>query len=150
MQLIACHVPRILRRRGMIKMFMIMKLTTILTLAICINVSANGFSQNVNLREVNSPLDKVFKEIKKQTGYTFVYTKALLKKANKVTVSVSNVPLEQALDACFSDQPLTYTIFNKMIVIKEKEIVVVVKPDTPVESVLPAITISGKIVNDRG
>jgi TonB-linked SusC/RagA family outer membrane protein len=131
-------------------MFMIMKLTTILTLAFCINASANGYSQNVNLKEVNSSLDKVFKEIKKQTGYTFVYTKALMKRANKVTISVNNVPLEQALDVCFSDQPLTYTIFNKMIVIKEREIIVVAKPETTTESTLPSIIISGKIINDKG
>src|SRR6185436_355027 len=131
-------------------MFMIMKLTTILTLAICINASANGYSQNVNLKEVNSSLDKVFKEIKKQTGYTFVYTKALLRKAGKITVSVNNAPLEQALDACFYGQPLTYTIFNKMIVIKEKEIVVVAKQETITESTAPAITITGKVTNDKG
>jgi len=119
-------------------------------LAICINATANGYSQNVNLKEINSPLDKVFKEIKKQTGYTFVYTKALLKKANKVTVSVNNVPLEKALDVCFNDQPLTYTIFNRMVVIKEKEIIVVAKPEMTTEAALPSITITGKIANDKG
>ena len=150
MQLIACYLPRMLWRREVIKMFMIMKLTTILMLAICINASANGYSQNVNLKETNSSLDKVFREIRKQTGYTFVYTKALLKKANRVTVSVNNAPLEEALDACFSDQPLTYTIFNKMIVIKEKETVVLTKPETIAEAVPAAITISGKITNERG
>jgi hypothetical protein len=51
-------------------------------LAVCLNASANGFSQKVSLKETNAPLDKVFREIKKQSDYTFVYTKALLKKAN--------------------------------------------------------------------
>ena len=73
----------------MIKMFMIMKLTTIFMLTVCLNASANGFSQKVSLNETNSPLDKVFKEIKKQSDYTFVYTKALLKKANTVTVNIN-------------------------------------------------------------
>ena len=121
MQFIACCVPLWLQRRGMVKMFMIMKLTTIFMLAICLNASANGYSQNVSLNETNSPLDKVFREIKKQSDYTFVYTKALLKKANTVTVNINNASIEQALEACFQNQPLTYTIFNKMIVIKEKE-----------------------------
>src|SRR5436190_20144400 len=122
MQFIACCVPEWLQRRGKVKMFMIMKLTTICMLAVCLNASANGYSQKVSLNEINSPLDKVFREIKKQSDYTFVYTRALLKKANKVTVDINNVSIEQALEACFYDQPLTYTIFNKMIVIKEKEI----------------------------
>ena len=121
MQFIASCVSPWLQRRGMIKMFMIMKLIAILMLAVCINARAMGFAQNVSLNEINSPLDKVFREIKKQSDYTFVYTRALLKKANKVTVNINNASIEQALEACFSDQPLTYTIFNKMIVIKEKE-----------------------------
>src|SRR5436190_2284035 len=147
MQFIACCVPEWLQRRGKVKMFMIMKLTTIFMLAVCLNASANGYSQKVSLNETNSPLDKVFREIKKQSYYTFVYTKALLKKANTVTVNINDASIEQALEACFQNQPLTYTIFNKMVVIKEKEIapeiVTVVTPPPP-------ITISGKVVNDRG
>ena len=116
-------------------------------LAVCLNASANGFSQKVSLKETNAPLDKVFREIKKQSDYTFVYTKALLKKANTVTVNINDASIEQVLEACFYNQPLTYTIFNKMIVIKEKEI-------TPVAVAIvtppPPITISGKVVNDKG
>src|SRR4026208_179604 len=149
MQFIACYVPLWLRRRGMIKMFMIMKLTTILMLAVCINASAKGYSQNVSLNETNSPLDKVFREIKKQSDYTFVYTKALLKKANRVTLNINNASIEQVLDACFQDQPLTYTIFNKMIVIKEKEKEIEPKTET-VNTPPPPVTISGKITNDKG
>ena len=117
-------------------------------LAFCINATAKGYSQNVSLNEINSPLDKVFREIKKQSDYTFVYTKALLKKANKVTVNISNVTLEQALEACFSGQPLTYTIFNKMIVIKEREKAVMSEPEVVANNTPPPpITVTGKITN---
>jgi TonB-linked SusC/RagA family outer membrane protein len=150
MQLIAGNVPLWLRKRGMTKMFMIMKLTAILMLAFCINVTAKGYSQSVSLNEVNAPLDKVFKEIKKQSGYTFVYTKALLKKSNPVTVTVTNVSIQQALDACFAQQPLTYTIFNKMIVVKEKEVIAAPAPATVIDQPAPAITVTGKVVNDKG
>ncbi|HEX6848100.1 MAG TPA: TonB-dependent receptor, partial [Chitinophagaceae bacterium] len=126
-----------------------MKLTTIFLLAVCLNASANGFSQNVSLHEVNSPLDKVFREIKKQSDYTFVYTKGLLKKANTVTVNISNAPVEQALEACFQNQPLTYTIFNKMVVVKEKEADASAKTET-VLIAAPPITVTGKIINDKG
>ncbi|HET6768389.1 MAG TPA: TonB-dependent receptor plug domain-containing protein, partial [Chitinophagaceae bacterium] len=126
-----------------------MKLTTILMLAVCINASAKGYSQSVSLNETNSPLDKVFKEIKKQSDYTFVYTKALLKKANRVTVTINNASVEQVLEACFHDQPLTYTIFNKMIVIKEKEKEIEAKIQA-VYTPPPPITITGKVTNDRG
>jgi hypothetical protein len=45
--------------------------------------------------------DKVFREIKKQSDYTFVYTKALLKKQNTVTVNINNASVEQALGSLF-------------------------------------------------
>ena len=151
MQFIACHVPQWLRRRGMIKMFMIMKLTTILMLALCINASAKGYSQNVSLNETNSPLDKVFREIKKQSDYTFVYTKAQLKMANRVTVNINNASIEEALDACFFDQPLTYTIFNQMIVVKEKEKTATTHTGSGViNTPPPPITVTGKVTNDKG
>ena len=118
-------------------------------LAICLNASANGYSQNVSLNETNSPLDKVFREIKKQSDYTFVYTKALLKKANTVTVNINNASIEQALEACFQNQPLTYTIFNKMIVIKEKEVEAFPKTEAVVVPP-PPITVNGKVTNDKG
>src|SRR6186997_1898023 len=149
MQFIACCDPQWLPRRGKVKMFMIMKLTTIFMLAVCLNASANGYSQKVSLNETNSPLDKVFREIKKQSDYTFVYTKALLKKANTVTVSINNASIEQALEACFQNQPLTYTVFNKMIVVKEKEAETSPKTET-VFTPPPPITVSGKITNDKG
>jgi TonB-linked SusC/RagA family outer membrane protein len=133
----------------MVKMFMIMKLTTIFMLAICLNAGANGYSQNVSLNETNSPLDKVFREIKKQSDYTFVYTKALLKKANTVTVNINNASIEQALEACFQNQPLTYTIFNKMIVIKEKEVETYAKTEAVITPPLP-ITVTGKVTNEKG
>ena len=49
----------------------IMKLTAVFLLAITMNVSATGHSQNVTLNLFNTSLQKVFKEVRKQTGYVF-------------------------------------------------------------------------------
>src|SRR5687768_14918778 len=111
MHLIACRHPLKTKRIG--KTLLMMKLTAIFLLALCLNATANGFAQKVSISEKNVPLDRLFKEIKKQTGYSFVYTEALLRKAKKVTVSISNAQLVQVLDLCFQDQPLTYSILNK-------------------------------------
>jgi TonB-dependent SusC/RagA subfamily outer membrane receptor len=82
--------------------------------------------------------------MKKQTGYTFVYTDDMLRKSNRVSIDVSNAPLEQALELCFRGQPFTYTILNKMVVIKEKEQVI---QQVQVNSQPPPISISGKVIN---
>ena len=69
----------------------------------------------------NVSLQKVFKEIKRQTGYTFAYTKSLLQKSKHVTININNAPIEKVLDVCFQDQPIAYTIVNKTIVIVNKK-----------------------------
>ena len=50
-----------------------MKLTTLLVVAACMNVSASGLGQKVTISGKDLPLEKVFSLIKKQTGYAFFY-----------------------------------------------------------------------------
>ena len=100
----------------------VMRLTAILLLAGCLQVSAKGFSQKITLRETNASLEKVFKEIKKQTGYTFMYQSSLLSNARTVNIHVRDMSLQETLDICFKDQPYTYKIFEKIIAVKTKEI----------------------------
>jgi len=103
------------------KTIVIMKITILLTFAFCFKVSASGFAQEVSLSEKNAPLEKIFIEIKKQTGYFFLYTKEMLQEASLVSISVKKARLKDALDKIFLDQPLQYTILDNTIVIKRKK-----------------------------
>jgi TonB-linked SusC/RagA family outer membrane protein len=143
MHLIACRNP--LKRKGIGKTLLIMKLTAIL-LAICLNAAAIGNAQSVSISEQNAPLEKIFREIKRQTGYTFVYRDALLKKTKKVTVNLSNASIEQVLNFCLQGQPLSYSIVNKIVVLKEKELALI-KEQIPIPP--PPVSIQGKILNDK-
>lgn len=67
------------------------------------------------------PLERIFSEIRKQTGYQFFYKDEYLKSAKPVTINVKNVGVKQALDLCFKEQPLTYALVGKTIVVKEKD-----------------------------
>jgi TonB-linked SusC/RagA family outer membrane protein len=117
MQFIALCKSRFLAGR-FIKTLMVMKITVFLVLVASMNVSAKVYSQKLTLTEKNAPLDKLFTEIKKQTGYTFVYTESILKKARTVSLQVVDVSLEKVLQICFQNQPFTYEIVEKTIVIK--------------------------------
>jgi TonB-dependent starch-binding outer membrane protein SusC len=125
----------------------IMKITGILILAACMQVSANGITQTITLNVKNAPLEQVFKTIKKQTNYFFFYRAELLKDAKKVTVDAKNMPLQQVLDLCFKDQPFTYSISGKYITI-------IPKKNGPVEfnvsSNLINIDVRGRVVNENG
>ncbi|MGV3509863.1 MAG: SusC/RagA family TonB-linked outer membrane protein, partial [Sphingobacteriaceae bacterium] len=97
-----------------------MKLSVFLLLVICFQSSAESYSQNVTLSERNAPLEKVFKSIKKQTDYVFFFDYSWLDQAKPVNINVKNLPLEQALNLCFKNQPLTYAVVGKTVVIKPK------------------------------
>ncbi|NML21483.1 SusC/RagA family TonB-linked outer membrane protein [Pseudoflavitalea sp. G-6-1-2] len=97
-----------------------MKLIALLMFAGCLQVSAKGYAQKITLHEKNAPLQKIFKEIKKQSGYFFLYTDELIRDTRNTDVNVKNVSLEDALDEAFRDQPLTFTIVNRTIIIKRK------------------------------
>jgi TonB-dependent starch-binding outer membrane protein SusC len=124
---------------------LIMKFTAILLLVACLQVTAKGYSQNVTLSERNAPLQKIFKEIHKQTGFQFFYEDELLSQAGKIDITVKDAPLDDVLSLCFKNLPLTYTIVNKTIVvrIRDEKLIVIEEP-------LPPIDIRGRVVNENG
>lgn len=106
------------------RIFMRIKFTAFLIALACIHVYADGNAQSITLSEKNARVEKVFKEINKQTGFIFWYENSLLKDTKKVNVSVRNATIKQALDVLLNDQPLTYSIIEKTVVIKKKEEVI--------------------------
>ncbi len=148
MEFIACNNPR--RTKGIVKNLIKMNLTVILSIVVCLNASANGYAQNVSLSEKNVPLEKVFSEIKKQTGYTFVYRELLLKNAKKVTVNFTNAPLDEVLNYCLKDQSLSYSIVNKIIVIKKVEAALLTKEEYFSPPPPPPIKLTGKVSSAEG
>ena len=129
------------------KTLLIMKLTVLLMTIVLLQVNAAGYSQTVTLSQRNTSLDKVFKEIRKQTGYSFLYTDEQLFHAREVTLQLKQATLQQALDACFQNQPLTYTFTptDKIIIVKRKQI-----DDTTPKTAAAEREIRGKITNAKG
>jgi TonB-linked SusC/RagA family outer membrane protein len=147
MQLIAfCGFP-LFNRRALTKTLLIMKFTAILLLTACLQVSAGGFAQTISLSVKNTPLVSIFAELEKQSGYSFIYSRVQLEKARNIDLDVKNVGLEEALQLIFKNQPLTYTISKKYIVIKEKENPF---PNEVSNSSPPPTTIKGRITDEDG
>lgn len=76
--------------------------------------------QNVSLNFQNAPIEKVFEEIKRQTGYSFVYTRNQVRNTTPLTIRLNQVPLKFALDICFANQPISYVLEEKHVVIQDK------------------------------
>jgi TonB-linked outer membrane protein, SusC/RagA family len=100
----------------------IMKLTTVFLLAFCMHVAAKTRGQNITLSIKDAPLEKVFQEIKHQTGYVFFYNDKLIENSKPISIEAKNWPLKKVLDFCFKDQPLTYSIKGKIITLTSKQI----------------------------
>jgi TonB-dependent starch-binding outer membrane protein SusC len=126
----------------------IMKLTAIILTVACLQLSANGITQTVTISVKDAPLFSVLKAIEKQTGFTFIVNSKLLQKAKPVSVTANNLPLQQVLDICFKEQPLTYRIIDKVISVFVKE----VRSDkTSFTGPLPGvIDVSGKVMDESG
>ena len=112
--------------------------------------AARELTQKVTLSESNARLEKVMDKISKQTGYTFLYEPKLLDRSVPVTLSVKEATLEQTLNLCFKDQPLSYKIFDLTIVINER-VKAADTLDKKKEIVAPVQgPITGKVTNAQG
>lgn len=125
-----------------------MKLTAILLILGYIQVNAKGFSQTLTLHLKDASLEQAFKEIEKQTGYSFVYGKEQLARSKPVNLTVSDANLETVLDIVFRDQGLTYIISQKFIAVRQETILM---PQTMgFNEEPPPIKITGKITDEHG
>src|ERR1700754_491005 len=109
------------RRKDLIKTLQIMKITAILLLSVCLQATAReGYSQRITISQNNVPLKTIFKTIERQSDYQFFYKEKLLKQAKNVNINVANASIEEVLSLCLHDQSLTYSIIDKIIVIKKE------------------------------
>jgi len=131
------HVPKIL---------LIMKLTTVLMIAMMMQVSAASFAQQLTLKKNNITLEKLFKEIRKQTGYAVIYTTATIYDSNPVDANYHDTPIAQVLDNSLTNQNLAYELDGKNIVITRK-------PSFFLERLVKAfidIEVRGNVVDAQG
>lgn len=89
-----------------------MRLTTIIILVTFMQVSATTFAQKVTLEYTNMSLKRIFKELKSQTGYNFLYTERQMANAKPVCIKVKDRGLSDVLAQIFTDQPLSYQMDN--------------------------------------
>jgi TonB-dependent SusC/RagA subfamily outer membrane receptor len=135
------------RRRFLTKTLLVMKLTSILILAACLQVSANAVSQTITFKGKDVPLQKIFSMIKKQTGFAVMYNADQLEKARPVTINVTNVPLEGFLQQVLHGQPFGYSIENTTIFISTTP---VAPPSDRHVAREILIDIRGRVLNMKG
>lgn len=108
-------------------------------------VSAASYAQKITLTAKEAMLQDVFRQLKKQSGYNFLYDSEVLSAARPVSLSVRNTPFQDVLQQLFETQPFDYAINQNTVVVKQKVAPVV-------KSALPAkeVVITGKVTDQKG
>ncbi|MDB5019664.1 MAG: SusC/RagA family TonB-linked outer membrane protein [Pedobacter sp.] len=102
------------------KLLRVAKLLLVLVVATIFQVNAASYGQNVTLNVKNATLRQVFDELRKQTGYHFLYKTEMLNQVKSINLKVTNQPIAQVLEMCFANQPVTYAINDNTVVLRER------------------------------
>ncbi|WP_316812305.1 TonB-dependent receptor [Pedobacter heparinus] len=120
-----------------------MRLTTVLLVAALMQASAASIAQKITLNKEHADLRSVFKSLRAQSGYNFVYADHVLELANPVNISVKAADFEDVLKSIFSNQPLTYKIDNNAVIVQAR-------PYTYPQLIKNRIKITGLITDEKG
>lgn len=132
----SCYVPKLLR---------IMKLVIVILIATLMHVSAAGLAQRITFIKKGATLKQVFNQINKQTGYSILWSGQ--DDNNKlIDANFNNTDLVDVLNKCLGDSPLNFSIEDKTIVIKPREVSFLDK----VKAALTQSTVSGRVVDEQG
>ena len=112
--------------RNILKILMIMKLTTFFFLISILSVAARGYSQHarLNLSLKNASIQELFQEIEKQSEFNFFYKDDQIDINKMVSIESDNSLIGEVLNQVFENSGVSYTVVNKVIVItprKEQE-----------------------------
>ncbi len=135
-------------RAGFLRKLLVMKLFILLLLSTFLQANAKIYSQNISISVKDAPIEKVFKNIQNQSEYLFFYNDKLIKNAKNISIDVKDATIQAVLQLCFKNQPFSYAIDGKQIIIKAKEKEIITEITVgPVET---AISIRGKVSDADG
>lgn len=96
-----------------------MKLTSFLLLLGVLQVNANALAQRITIDNQKMTLTEAFKEIRKQSGYYFIFTSRNIPVDKEIQVNLHDEPVEEALQMLLKGLPLRFNIEDKTILVSE-------------------------------
>lgn len=99
----------------------IMRITAVLMLVFCLQVSAEGLSQKITFAAKGISVRNALEQVEKQTDYFVVYNQLMLgKNDNRISLKVTNMLLRDYLDLVLRDTDLDFIMENKTIILTQK------------------------------
>ena len=94
------------------------KAMLIASAALCLNLSV--FSQNITLKTGNVTVKEAMELLKKNTGYSFVFSSSDLNTKQRVSISANNATIQEVINQILGGQKdLDYEIQGKKIVVRK-------------------------------
>ncbi len=121
-----------------------MKIIAVIVFVFSLHVSAKTLGQNVSIKKENITLKDVFKELRSQTGYFFIYNSKEVADSKLVSANFSNAPIDVVLTSVLKGFSLTYTIEDKIISLKPAATATVLSPIAQQNR-----TITGKVTDEE-
>lgn len=100
-----------------------MRALALIFLVAIMHLGLVSYGQKITLLLKNERLETVFKEVRKQSRYDFLYNEALIKDLKPVNIDVKNVSVESVLDSLLLTSDLKYSIQDKLVMISRKDMV---------------------------
>lgn len=83
-------------------------------------IPINGIAKNYSVNYQKATFEQIIADLRKKTGYEFVYQKNVIKDAGEITCKLNNMSLQQILNRIILDlAELDYEIVDKTIVISK-------------------------------
>jgi TonB-linked SusC/RagA family outer membrane protein len=136
-------VPTKIKR--LLKLLITMKLLLFLLLAM-LQVNANSYAQSISLKGRSIPVERIFLEIRKQTGLAVLCESEVLENIKPLTVNFNKTPVTDVLSFCLKQTPYTYQLEKNSIVIKA---ITPPAQKAPGNEIVRQV-ISGKVTDEQG
>ena len=126
-----------------LKCLLLMKVSFVLAIAACFQVSAKGYSQETfSLHFRHTEVHQIFKAIQKESNYLFYYNDDYLKELGKVNLEVTDSPLSSILNMVLGGK-FTYSITDQHKVI--------ISPTGGAPGIdTSEVTVKGRVTDDAG
>lgn len=154
MQLTAyCHSVAIHGLRRFVptpKLLRIMKIIAFLLTVASLQLAARSAGQSVTIHMKDVPIQKVIREVSRQTGISIVYAESMFRNMKPVSIHVEDASPLEALETCLKGQPFSVEWKGQTILItpaNKKAIGIVQTLELPT---IPSLNISGRVVDEEG
>lgn len=130
--------------RVLFKLLIMLKISLLLLMITVSQAGASVFAQKASIKANKITLKEVFTELRKQTGYHFLYLTEDLRDTHPVSLDFKQTDLEKILQYCFADQPIDYQIRRNRVLISRREIT------GPISRTAQEFLVKGKVTDDKG